>query len=167
MKKIIRLSLMSIVAAVLMTSSVYATNGMRMIGFGPVQDSMGGVSVGLPLDAASVLTNPAGMSVLPGRIDFGASYFVPSVKYKATGAGPGMVMNDGATIDSDRGGSPVPAFGLIIPINDKLRFGIGAYGVAGMGVDYVQNLYSGVTYTSYSQMRFAPGLSYKLTTWYL
>jgi long-chain fatty acid transport protein len=162
MKKIIRLSLMSIVAAVLMTSSVYATNGMRMIGFGPVQDSMGGVSVGLPLDAASVLTNPAGMSVLPGRIDFGASYFVPSVKYKATGAGPGMVVNDGATIDSDRGGSPVPAFGLIIPINDKLRFGIGAYGVAGMGVDYVQNLYSGVTYTSYSQMRFAPGLSYKI-----
>ncbi|MGD0279733.1 MAG: aromatic hydrocarbon degradation protein, partial [Smithella sp.] len=78
MKKIIRVSLMSIVAAVLMTSSVYATNGMRMIGFGPVQDSMGGVSVGLPLDAASVLTNPAGMSVLPGRIDFGASYFVPS-----------------------------------------------------------------------------------------
>jgi long-chain fatty acid transport protein len=31
-----------------------------------------------------------------------------------------------------------------------------------MGVDYPQNLYSGVTYTSYSQMRFAPALSYKI-----
>jgi long-chain fatty acid transport protein len=165
MKKIIRLSLMGIIAAVLMTSSAYATNGMRMIGFGPVQDSMGGVSVGLPLDASSVLTNPAGMSDLPGRIDFGASYFVPSVKYKATesaGMGGMVINNDGAEIDSDRGGSPVPAFGLIVPLNDRIKFGVGAYGVAGMGVDYKQNLYSGITYTSYSQMRFAPGLSYKI-----
>ena len=162
MKKLLTVSLMSAFAVLLIAGSAFATNGMRMIGFGPVQTSMGGVSVGLPMDAASTLTNPAGMSVLPGRIDFGASYFVPTVEYKAVGAGPGVVINNGVTIDSDRGGSPVPAFGLILPINDKFRFGIGAYGVAGMGVDYRGNLYSGVTYTSYSQMRFAPGLSYKI-----
>ena len=162
MKKNIIFSFLSIIATIFIATNAHATNGMRMIGFGPVQDSMGGVSVGLPLDAASILTNPAGMSVLPGRIDFGASYFVPSVEYKATGAAPGMVMHDGATIDSDRGGSPVPAFGLIVPLGEKFRFGVGAYGVAGMGVDYPANLYSGVTYTSYSQMRFAPGLSYKI-----
>jgi long-chain fatty acid transport protein len=160
MKKII--TLLSVVTAIMIAGNAYATNGMRMIGFGPVQDSMGGASVGVPLDAASVLTNPAGMSFLTGRIDFGASYFKPSVEYKATGAMPGMVTNSGATIDSDRGGSPVPAFGLIVPINDRLRFGLGAYGIAGMGVDYISNLYSGVTYTAYSQMRFAPGLSYKI-----
>ena len=126
---------------------------------------MGGVSVGLPLDAASILSNPAGMSILPGRIDFGAAYFKPSVEYKATesaGMGGAVINNNGATFNSDRGGSPIPAFGLIIPLNDKLRFGSGAYGVAGMGVDYARNLYSGVTSTSYSQMRFAPGLSYKI-----
>jgi long-chain fatty acid transport protein len=154
---------MSIVSIALMAGSAYATNGMRLIGFGPVQDSMGGVSVGVPLDAASILTNPAGMSFLPGRIDFGASYFKPSVSYTATGAaGSGAIMNDGAKIDSDRGASPVPAFGLIVPLTDRIKFGIGAYGVAGMGVDYKSNLYGGVTYTSYSQMRFAPGLSYKI-----
>lgn len=147
---------MSIIAAIFIATSAHATNGMRMIGFGPVQDSMGGVSVGLPLDAASILTNPAGMSVLPGRIDFGASYFVPSVKYKATGGA------DGSEVDSDRGGSPVPAFGLIIPLGEKFRFGVGTYGIAGMGVDYPANLYGTVTYTSYSQMRFAPALSYKI-----
>ncbi len=156
MRKIITFSLMSIIATVLMTGSAYATNGMRMIGFGPVQDSMGGVSVGLTLDAASILTNPAGMGDLPGRIDFGASYFKPSVDYKATGGA------NGATIDSDRGASPVPAFGLIIPLSEKFRFGVGAYGVAGMGVDYPANLYGSVTYTSYSQMRFAPAISYKI-----
>jgi len=31
-----------------------------------------------------------------------------------------------------------------------------------MGVDYAPNLYGSSTYTSYSQMRFAPGLSYKI-----
>lgn len=156
MKKIIILSLMSILATVLITGSAFATNGMRMIGFGPVQDSMGGVSVGLPLDAASILTNPAGMSGLPGRIDFGASYFKPSVDYKATGAA------DGSKVDSDRGASPVPAFGLIVPLGEKFRFGLGAYGIAGMGVDYPANFYGSVTYTAYSQMRFAPALSYKI-----
>jgi long-chain fatty acid transport protein len=156
MKKNIVFSFLGIVAAMFIAVNANATNGMRMIGFGPVQDSMGGVSVGLPLDAASILTNPAGMSVLPGRIDFGASYFLPSVKYKATGGA------DGSEVDSDRGASPVPAFGLIIPLNEKLGFGIGAYGVAGMGVDYPANLYGSVTNTSYSQMRFAPGLSYKI-----
>ncbi len=156
MKKNIVFSFLVIIVAMFIAANAHATNGMRMIGFGPVQNSMGGVSVGVPLDAASILTNPAGMSFLSGRIDFGASYFKPSVEYKATGGA------DGTTIDSDRGGSPVPAFGLIIPLGEKFRFGIGAYGVAGMGVDYPANLYGSVTYTSYSQMRFAPGLSYKI-----
>jgi long-chain fatty acid transport protein len=156
MKKNVAFSFLGIVAVIFIAVNANATNGMRMIGFGPVQDSMGGVSVGLPLDAASILTNPSGMSVLPGRIDFGASYFKPSVDYKATGGA------NGSEIDSDRGGSPVPAFGLIIPLGDKFRFGVGAYGVAGMGVDYTANLYGSTTYTSYSQMRFAPAFSYKI-----
>ena len=155
-------ALFAIIAALAFIMPSYATNGMRMIGFGPVQRSMGGVSVGATLDAASVLTNPAGMSDMGARIDFGASYFTPTVKYKATGAGPGVITNDGATIESDRGASPVPAFGLVVPINDQIKFGLGAYGIAGMGVDYASNLYGNVTYSSYSQMRFAPGVSYKI-----
>jgi long-chain fatty acid transport protein len=143
-----------------------ATNGMRMIGFGPVQNSMGGVGVGATLDAASVLSNPAGMSELGGRVDFGATYFLPTVKYSATGidAGQGnqLVNQPGVTIQSDKGASPIPAFGLLIPIDSQWTFGIGAYGVAGMGVDYVQNLYSSTTFTGYNQMRFTPGISYKL-----
>lgn len=156
MKKNLFLSFSIIMATMFIAASAYATNGMRMIGFGPVQNSMGGVSVGLPLDGAAILTNPAGMSFLSGRIDFGASYFKPSVEYNATGGA------DGSTISSDRGGSPIPAFSLIVPLGEKFRFGVGAYGVCGMGVDYAANLYGSATYTSYSQMRFAPGLSYKI-----
>ncbi len=163
MRNIVR-GLMVFLAMMFVSTQVFATNGMRMIGFGPVQRSMGGASVGVSLDAASILTNPAGMSELGGRVDFGASYFMPMVEYKATGVTVPFdsVTNDGETIKSDRGASPVPAFGLIIPVDDKLSFGIGAYGVAGMGVDYRTNLYQNITYSSYSQMRFAPGLAYKI-----
>ncbi len=56
----------------------------------------------------------------------------------------------------------MPAFGLIIDITDDFKFGLGAYGISGMGVDYPENLYFGTTYTSYSQMRFAPGISYRI-----
>ncbi len=163
-----RITRIAVVAALLASaSSAYATNGMRMIGFGPVQNSMGGVGVGATLDAASVLSNPAGMSELGGRVDFGATYFLPTVKYSASGIDaaapqPGLVNQPGVTFTSDRGASPIPAFGLIVPIDSQWTFGIGAYGVAGMGVDYAQNLYSSTTYTGYQQMRFTPGVSYKL-----
>jgi len=121
----------------------------------------------LPLDAASVISNPAGISELGRRIDFGASYFNPTVSYQAQESGlpptmAGMVIGSTSKLSSQRGASPVPAFGLVLPVNDQLTFGLGAYGIAGMGVDYAQNLYGGVTYSSYSQMRFAPGVAYKL-----
>jgi long-chain fatty acid transport protein len=145
-----------------------ATNGMRMIGFGPVQDAMGGANAAAGLDAASVLTNPATMSRMGGRIDFGASYFQPTVEYRAAqtaGLPAGAVVGSTSVVHSDRGASPIPAFGLVIPMSDRLRFGLGAYGVGGMGVDFQQNLYGGPTYSSYSQMRFTPGVSYQVTPW--
>lgn len=139
----------------LAVSNAFATNGMRMIGFGPVQDSMGGASVGVNLDAASVLTNPAGIQSLGGRVDFGASYFVPTVDMEANF---GMGNNE---YSSDKGASPVPAFGMVVPLNADLTFGLGAYGVSGMGVDYNMGMF-GLLYTNYTNMRFAPGLSYKV-----
>ncbi len=78
-------------AAVLLSAApAAATNGMRMIGFGPVQDSMGGASVGAPLDSSTIVTNPAGMSALGMRVDAAGTYFKPTVKYTATDA-PGTV----------------------------------------------------------------------------
>ncbi|MEW6527404.1 MAG: outer membrane protein transport protein [Spirochaetota bacterium] len=141
-----------------LATSAFATNGMRMIGFGPIQRSMGGIGVASPFDAAVIITNPAGIADLKGRIDFGATYFTPSVEHKGTGA----FLQQNTTFESDRGASPVPAFGLVIPLSSNINFGIGAYGVSGMGVDYENNVYNSILSTSYSQMRFAPGLSYKI-----
>lgn len=131
--------------ALLAATPAFATNGMRLTGFGAVQSSMGGVGVGASLDSGTILSNPAGMSDLGGRVDFGATYFNASVQTDMPGFGK-----------SSRGGTPIPGFGLIVPIGKELRFGFGAYGVAGMGVDYTAG------HTNFSLMRFAPALSYKL-----
>ena len=105
---------------------------------------------------------------LGGRIDFGATYFNPSPEYRASGLSgggipPGMfIQTDGRTMTTQRGASPIPVFGLIVPLDSQWAIGLGAYGVAGMGVDYGQNLYGSTSYTSYSQMRFTPGVAYRL-----
>ena len=127
-------------------SAARATNGMRMIGFSPVQDSMGGVGVGATLDAASLLTNPAGMADLGRRLELGGAYFKPSVSYSATGIMPGMIVaQDGATSTPNRGASPIPVVAYVQPLTDRLTTGVGVFGVAGMGVDYAANLYNGAS----------------------
>lgn len=133
-------------AALLAATPAFAVNGMRMIGFGPVQATMGGVGVGASLDAGTTVSNPAGMADLGGRVDFGASYFSATVD--------GSLF--GQTFESGRGATPVPAFGLVVPIGKDLRFGLGAYGIAGMGVDY------DIGHSNYSQMRFTPSLAYRI-----
>jgi len=137
-----------------------ATNGMRMIGFSPTQNSMGGTGVGATLDSGSILTNPAGMSELGRQLDISVTWFQPSVDYTATGVAPGYA-NDGVKYTSDRGGSPVPNLGVVIPLGSGFTAGVGAFGVGGMGVDYKSGLYSGVTLTSYQNLRIAPAIAYK------
>ena len=148
-------------AALLSAAPAAATNGMRMIGFGPVQDSMGGASVGAPLDSSTIVTNPAGMSSLGMRLDAAGTYFKPTVKFTATWWDPSPASHDAAE-ESDRAASVIPTLGVIYPLNDKLTVGIGAFGVAGMGVDYKADLYGAIVKTDYMNLRVAPAVSYKL-----
>lgn len=157
-------------AALGFASPALATNGMRMIGFGPVQNSMGGVGVGATLDATSIASNPAGIADVGARLDLGLGFFKPTVSYTAVGTPtgapapfpPSMIAADGAKIDSDRGGSPIPSIAYARPIGDRLSAGLGVFAVSGMGVDYPTNLYLSNALTSYLNARFAPGVAYKL-----
>ena len=135
-----RAALLVTLAGLAVAMPAHATNGMRMIGFGPVQDSMGGVGVGATLDACSLLSNPAGIADLGQRLDAGGAFFKPNVKYSATGIAPPFVNNAGQSLDSNRGGSPIPALAYVHPITEQLSAGVGVFGVAGMGVDYAANL---------------------------
>ncbi len=158
-KKFLFLIITLISAIFFLTSNAFATNGMRIMGIGPVQRSMGGVSVGLPLDAASTITNPAGIALVDPRMDFGITFFGPDVKYSAA-SDFAQITNNNKTINSDTPPSIIPAFGVVLPSDGMFTFGFGAYGVSGMGVDYKKNLYNNVTYSDYAFMKFAPAFAY-------
>lgn len=152
-------------ALALAAAPASATNGMRMIGFGPVQNSMGGVSVAAPLDATVIVTNPAGMAALGQRLDISGTAFTPTVKYDA------LWTPDGANVfaasqESERPVDFIPTLAAVYRVGDDVTLGVAALGTAGMGVSYPSGsagLYTMRTYTNYMNMRVAPAAAYRLT----
>lgn len=137
-----------------------ATNGMRMIGFGPVQNSMGGAGAAAALDATSMVTNPAGLTALERRVDLSGTAFMPSPSYEASWTPDGAnVFSAGK--DSDRPVDFIPTLATVYRASDRLSVGVAALGTAGMGVDYGQDLYGSSTMTSYINVRVAPAVAYK------
>ncbi|MGA1865279.1 MAG: OmpP1/FadL family transporter [bacterium] len=118
--------------------SVFATNGDNLIGVGPNSRSMGGVGIAASQDAiGAVFANPATMCFSPlcpgSEFNFAGTLFMPKVNAK--------IELDGTTYaaDSERKVYGIPAIGLSTQLTDNLpywRFGLAAYGISGLGVDY-------------------------------
>jgi Long-chain fatty acid transport protein len=132
----------------------FATNGDNLIGVSPASRGMGGIGVGVPVGPTdSIFRNPAWMSYYKGfNLSFGGILFMPEVKAN----------NNGASATSQSKMFVVPEVGIVHQINDKLTFGIGAFGVSGMGVDYRNepNLFR--MHTTFQFMRVIPTLAYKV-----
>jgi long-chain fatty acid transport protein len=121
-------------------TGAFATNGDDLIGVTPNSEAMGGIGVGMPVGSVdSIFRNPAWMSVArSNKVQFGGMLFMPSVKAENNNA---FISADtdapsSASADSDANLFLVPEIGIVDRINDKLVFGIGAFGVSGMGTDY-------------------------------
>lgn len=169
--------LVLVVLFVLSLSSLsFATNGDNLIAIGPIARSMGGVGIAAPQDAISaVFANPAAMCFGPycpgAEVNFGGTLFMPKVDATVTGS-------DGSVISgsSDRKVYAIPAIGLSVPITNNWRFGLAAYGVSGLGVDYRNTAIessalpgSGGTfplvqgeYTQLQIMKFSPSIAYQV-----
>lgn len=162
-------SLILIVALVAATgflaNDAYATNGDNLISIGPISRAMGGVGIAAPQDAISaVFSNPAAMCFglyCPGsEFNFAGTVFMP--KAEARIQLPGY---DSGKQSSDSDLFAIPAIGISSPISQNLRFGLAAYGVSGLGVDYRDSITmpfgTGETlYTNLQIMKFAPSLAY-------
>jgi long-chain fatty acid transport protein len=132
----------------------FATNGDNLIGVSPASRGMGGIGVGMPVGPTdTIFRNPAWMSYYKGfNMSFGGILFFPEVKAKFNSAS--------ATSKSKM--FVVPEVGIVHQINDKLTFGIGAFGVSGMGVDYRNNSDLLNMHTTFQFMRVIPTLAYKV-----
>ncbi len=110
------------------TTSVYATNGMNMIGFGARMSAMGGVSMGMSGDVNQMFTNPASIGFFEGQaVTGGIGLLLPGVHFTNS-------LND---IDGDNQVFPLPALGYVNGFDDSpFAFGVGFYAQGGMGATY-------------------------------
>jgi long-chain fatty acid transport protein len=174
MKKLF-VALTVIALAALAAPVAMATNGDNLIGVGPTSRAMGGVGIAAPQDAISaVFANPAAMCFGPycpsSEFNFAGTLFAPKVETKIT--------NFAGTFaaDSEENIYTIPAIGFAVPLGKESsawRFGLAAYGVSGLGVDYrgtaVDNsafygpggpMVAG-EYTSLQIMKFAPSIAFQ------
>jgi len=181
MRKRTVLSLVVALSMTLLSVPAFATNGDNIIGVGTLSRSMGGVGVAAPQDAiTAVFGNPAAMCYIPcetSEVDFAGTVFDPKIKTQVTTAVPGGSASANST------GAPYafPAIGIYTPITPDWRFGLAAYGVSGLGVDYkdsdLRNLSATFSTfpppaapplpgmdikTDFQIMKFAPNIAYRI-----
>lgn len=154
MKRTIKLA---VAAAVALTSTAaFATNGDNLIGMGAKARGMGGIGIGMSHGAETALSNPALITTVKGtEISFGGTVFMPDVETTVAGN------MGGSAVKSDADLSVIPEVAVAQKISDNFWWGVGMFGVAGMGTDYRG---TGANYdmvTNLQLMQFAVPLAYK------
>jgi long-chain fatty acid transport protein len=149
MKRTIKLA---VAAAVALTSTAaFATNGDHLIGMGAKARGMGGIGIGMSHGAETALSNPALITSVKGtEVSFGGTVFMPDVK---TNMGAGFK-------DSAADLSVIPEVAVAQNTGDGISWGVGMYGVAGMGTDY-RGKGNMEMVTNLQLMQFAVPLAYK------
>lgn len=136
------------------SSTLLATNGTELIGFGAASRAMGGVGVATHFGAESALNNPALYSKQKEmEISGGLTFFVPNVSYT----------DNGGKVDSESELSILPELSFAQRINDDMAFGVGMMSVAVTDIDYstkTQTEVAGIK-NSLSVFQFAAPFSYK------
>ncbi len=115
------------IAAVLVTSPVYATNGMNLEGYGPIATGMGGASMAYDNGTAAVMNNPATLGLMPegNRLDVALGYLGPHIK--TSGGGQSATSSADAFF--------MPAIGWVGK-SGPYAYGVGVFSQGGMGTEY-------------------------------
>ena len=152
-KRYCRLSV--VVALGIISAPSFATNGDQMLGVSATQWGMAGAHTAAPQDAATVLTNPAGLadlSMQEFRADFGFGVLNPPRKANGIESGSDYYL--------------MPAGALAYRPNEKITFGMGMAGLSGMGVDFpdtMPNIAGNQAIVTTKQFyKIAPGVGYKV-----
>ncbi len=152
-----------------------ATNGDRLISSGGAGRSMGGVGIAVPLDSiGAIFSNPAAICsghCFKDRIyDVSTTFFLPTTKFSLYIEG-----EVDTKVESDSDFFIIPAFAMAWKGGENVRYGLGIFGVSGMGVDYrdsdVDKNYSSApaypyasgVYTELQSMKIAPNVAVRLS----
>ena len=128
MKKLGRLIAILTVAT---AASVHATEGINLVGIGPVQQGTAGAGVASAKDSTWLILNPAGLTDVGRRVDSSLQLFAPNRSINST-------MSGGAGKQTDDSMFVIPSLSASFGCckGEGGFLGVGFYGTSGMGVDY-------------------------------
>jgi long-chain fatty acid transport protein len=145
-----------------------ATNGVNLIGIGPISRALGGTGLAAPQDAVSaVFSNPAAMCLSDAcgapQFDFSLTTFMPRTSAKFTAGGKTFKGDSASDLYF------IPALGISLPIGGdgtRWRAGFALYGISGLGVDYEKEpigAWIPFNFTELQIMKIAPSIAYSVT----
>ena len=118
-----------LMVTVLTTSALFAQKADQMIGVTALQFARGGAIVASPVDAPSMIYNPAAIAAMDiDKIGFDMGLGVVNPPRKITS--PAGTTESGANSYMSMGN------GVVVKVNEKLVLGMAAGGVSGLGVDF-------------------------------
>ena len=126
-----RVVLFVVAVSISVAMQVHATDGINLIGLGPVQKGTAGAGVASAKDSTWLLLNPAGLTQVRRGVDASIEVFAPVRSMDST-------MSGGAGKQRDDSAFLVPSISASFGCcNGESGFwGFGLYGTSGMGTDY-------------------------------
>ncbi len=117
------------VVSLFFASTVHATNGMNLEGYGPIATGMGGASMAYDNGTAAMMNNPATLGLMPDgdRLDAALGFLGPHVKTSNDASGQSSTSSANAFY--------MPALGFVKK-SGQLAYGVGVFSQGGMGTDY-------------------------------
>ncbi len=174
--------------AVVASTPAAATNGYFLHGYGAASAAMGGVGYALPQDALAPASNPAGLTLVDDRLDVGLDWFIPrrgATIYNNQSIAP--LINSGSVLGGGTGvtgptangtysgdlktNAYIPNLGYSSRYNERLSWGVAAYGNGGLQTAYHVNPFAafqlqGTPETAgvdLQQLFIAPTLAFRVT----
>ncbi|MCP5418444.1 MAG: outer membrane protein transport protein [Chromatiaceae bacterium] len=126
-----------VLAALLFSLPVAATNGYWSHGFGPKSKSIAGACVAMAFGGMCAATNPGSLAIVGNRLEFGVALFAPDRGFVADDLVPGAgdPIPDG-TYNSENDFFLIPHFAYNRMLDDKSSIGIAIGGNGGMNTEY-------------------------------
>ncbi len=119
-----------ILVSTVFATTVYATNGMNLEGYGAIATGMGGASMAYDNGTAALMNNPATLTLMnSSRIDAALGFLGPHIEATMPGQ-PGAKSSADAFY--------MPAFGWIQK-SGQWSYGAGVFAQGGMGTEYDAN----------------------------
>jgi len=155
------------IAAVVMSTAAWATNGYFADGFGVNDQALAGAGVALPQDTLDAAVNPANMVFVGHRYDFGLAFFNPNRQYTVSGNPSGFPGTFGlapGTVKSNTSWFVIPSLGANWMLNTDSSAGISIFGNGGMNTNYPTDTFGGTAPTgvNLTQLFVAPTYARKL-----